>query len=391
MPFQNHLQYDKQWEVMIPMIICVFLRITSQIDVLIHLMMFWNPLMSRDENWEPLYIDIHIDREQSDQVNPMPGRSPMSATLQYVRNQRSHPPTPCEQNEETSDSKNVPEESVQSQNLADPGVVIPGPPTYQSSQTFNTELNIWEVPMPETLRAIFQSPQVCRPVTVFPDGSATGLTAPWTYKFWSNYFRHMQEESEAGPSRGHLEPTQPLHVHPRPRPFTPHPDLVESSTLEHEEQMSDSTEPITPDHPTTPLEKNKDDMHRLHPTLPLNTELEAAVNNSIELTEMQHNILTSQSEGSTTLYHKRDDQQQVEGVEGYSQYTIGEMRAIGDVQDALQMGMDLEGMGAGINSEQEPRIADLVHPNNPPILHALMQELDGNAYQGIPVEQTSSL
>lgn len=55
------------------------------------------------------------------------------------------------------------------------------------------------------------------------------------------------------------------------------------------------------------------------------------------------------------------------------------------------MGMDLEGMGAGINSEQEPRIADLVHPNNPPILHALMQELDGNAYQGIPVEQTSSL
>ena len=67
------------------------------------------------------------------------------------------------------------------------------------------------------------------------------------------------------------------------------------------------------------------------------------------------------------------------------------MRAISDVRDALQMGMDFEGMGAGINSEQEPRIADLVHPDDPPILHALMQELDGNAYQGIPVEQTSSL
>ena len=42
---------------------------------------------NRSTHWEALFIDIHIDRERSDRVNPTPGRSPMSDTLQHVRNQ----------------------------------------------------------------------------------------------------------------------------------------------------------------------------------------------------------------------------------------------------------------------------------------------------------------
>ena len=142
MPFQNCLQYDRQWDIVIPATICALLGLIGQIDLLIRVTMFWNlpnqnfntfiaqfTFTSRDENWEALFIDIHIDRERSDRVNPTPGRSPMSDTLQHVRNQRSHPPAPQEPHEETLDEEtNTAEETDPAipRNLADTGVPIPG-------------------------------------------------------------------------------------------------------------------------------------------------------------------------------------------------------------------------------------------------------------------------
>ena len=77
-----------------------------------------------------------------------------------------------------------------------------------------------------------------------------------------------------------------------------------------EEMPHGDTVPNTPKHPTTPLEQlEEDDLQRLHPTFPLNANLLAAGDNSIELTEEQHRILTSQSEGSTTLYTVCDNRQ----------------------------------------------------------------------------------
>ena len=73
------------------------------------------------------------------------------------------------------------------------------------------------------------------------------------------------------------------------------------------ENLSGDTETNTPKHPTTPLEQmDEDDMRRLHPTLPLNTNLQAAGDTGIELTEEQHRILTSQSEGSTIMKHMKN-------------------------------------------------------------------------------------
>ena len=54
-----------------------------------------------------------------------------------------------------------------------------------------------------------------------------------------------------------------------------------------------------------------------NPALPSNVNLDAAGDNGITLTKEQHRILTSQSEGSTTLYSVREHQQQVEGTEPY--------------------------------------------------------------------------
>ena len=118
MPFNNCLQFDKQWDFTIPIILCTFLGLTAQIDLLVRVTIFWNLLnrnfhtfialltfTSHDESWENLFIDVHIDRQRSDQVNPTPGRSPYSDTLQYVRNQRSHPDAPLEQHEDTSDEE----------------------------------------------------------------------------------------------------------------------------------------------------------------------------------------------------------------------------------------------------------------------------------------------
>ena len=118
-------------------------------------MIFWNlpnrnfntfiaqlTFASHDESWENLFIDIHIDRERSDRVNPTPGRSPMSDTLQYVRNQRSHPPVPPEPHEETLDEEdNTTKETDPTlpRNQTEVGVPIPGPPNYRVSENFHHE------------------------------------------------------------------------------------------------------------------------------------------------------------------------------------------------------------------------------------------------------------
>ena len=111
MPFNNRPQFDKQWDFTIPIILCTFLGLAAQIDLLVRVTIFWNlpnrnfntfiaqlTFTSHDESWENLFVDIHIDRQRSDRVNPTPGRSPYSSTLQYVRNQRSHPDAPQCQN-----------------------------------------------------------------------------------------------------------------------------------------------------------------------------------------------------------------------------------------------------------------------------------------------------
>ena len=167
MPFQNRLQYDRQWDITIPAAICALLGLIGHIDLLIHVTMFWNlpnrnfntfiaqfTFTSHDENWEALFIDIHIDWERSDWVNPTPGRSPMSDTLQHVRNQRSHPPAPQEPHEETSDEdENTTEETDPAvpHNLADIGVPIPGPPNYRTSEIFHHERNECIPPSPRTM------------------------------------------------------------------------------------------------------------------------------------------------------------------------------------------------------------------------------------------------
>ena len=155
MPFQNHLQYDKQWDFPIPMILCTFLGLAAQIDLLVHVTIFWNlpnqnfntfiaqlTFISQDEYWENLFVDIHIGRQRSDWVNPTPGRSPYSNTLQYVRNQRSHPDAPQELHEETSDEEeNTAEETDPAlpQTEAEVEIPIPGPPNYRTSETFHHE------------------------------------------------------------------------------------------------------------------------------------------------------------------------------------------------------------------------------------------------------------
>ena len=112
MPFSNRLQFDKQWDFTIPIILCTFLGLTAQIDLLVRVTIFCNlpnrnfntfiaqlTFTSHDESWENLFVDVHIDRQRSDRINPTPGRSPYSSTLRYVRNQRSHPdapPEPCQ-------------------------------------------------------------------------------------------------------------------------------------------------------------------------------------------------------------------------------------------------------------------------------------------------------
>ena len=141
-----------------------------------------------------------------------------------------------------------------------------------------------------------------------------------------------------------------------------------------EEMPRGDTVPVTPEHPTTPLEQmEEDDMRRLHPILPSNAELNAAGDNSILLTDEQHRVLTSQMEGSTILYRPREHEQQVEGDDprlGISDEERGALRA---AHDALQITARLEGTNA---APEQNRIMDLLRPGDPPILQAFAQELE---------------
>ena len=134
------------------------------------------------------------------------------------------------------------------------------------------------------------------------------------------------------------------------------------------------TVPNTPEHPTTPPEQmEEDDMRRLHPAFPSNTDLIAAGDNGIELTEEQHRILTSQTEGTTFLYNVPENWQRVEGSEPYLGITNEERAALTQAHNALHIGMGLE----GTNTEVAPqRISDLIRPGDPPILMAFVQELE---------------
>ena len=326
MPFQNRLQYDKQWDFTIPIILCTFLGLVAQIDLLVRVTIFWNlpnrnfntfiaqlTFTSHDESWENLFIDIHIDRARSDRVHPTPGRSPYSDTLQYVRNQRSHPSAPPEPHEETLDEEsNTAEETGPAfpRNQAEVGIPIPGPPNYRVSENFHHERNLRVPPMLDTLATIFHNPPrrevIEAPVQVAP------VRTP-AYDSWAHYFNQHPEMRTNWQLRSSASTsTRPLQVRPRPRPFTPHPELEvvdvssddsNSGDQEMEEMPRSDTVPVTPEHPTTPLEQmEEDDMRRLHPILPSNAALDAAGDNGILLTDEQHRVLTSQTEGSTILY-----------------------------------------------------------------------------------------
>ena len=141
-----------------------------------------------------------------------------------------------------------------------------------------------------------------------------------------------------------------------------------------EEMPCGDTVPVTPEHPTTPLNQmEEDDMRRIHPTLPSNAELNAAGDNGILLTDAQHRVLTSQLEGSTILYRPQEHRQQVEGADppfGISEEERGALRA---AHDALQIAAGSIGTNA---DPGQPRITDLVRPEDPPILRAFAEELE---------------
>ena len=397
MPFNNRLQFDKQWDFTIPLILCTFLGLAAHIDLLVRVTIFWNlpnrnfntfiaqlTFTSHDESWENLFIDVHIDRQRSDRVNPTPGRSPYSDTLQYVRNQRSHPDAPPEPQEDTSDEENDPAEEtdpVPPQSEAEVGIPIPGPPNYRTSEIFHHKRNLRVPPMPETLASLFREPPrrevVETPVRVVP------VRAP-AYDSWAHYFQQHPEMRTNWRTQPRTSPSvAPLQVRPRPRPFTPHPELEvvdvssngsNSGDQEMEEISHGDTVPNTPEHPTTPLEEmEEDDMRRIHPILPSNTTLNAAGDNGILLTNEQHRVLTSQSEGSTILYRPRENRQQVGGDDPRLDISDEERSALRNAHDALQFAAGIDGTNA---NPGQPRITDLVRPEDPPILRAFAEELE---------------
>ena len=397
MPFNNRLQFDKQRDFTIPIILCTFLGLAAHIDLLVHVTIFWNLLnwnfntfiaqltfTSHDESWENLFIDVHIDRQRSDRVNPTPGRSLYSSTLQYVRNQRSHPDAPQEPNEDTSDEEiNTAEEPdpAPPQTEAEVGIPIPGPPNYRTSETFHHERNLRESPMPETLASIFRDPPrreiVEAPVQAVP-------VRALAYDSWVHYFQQHPEIRTNWQSRPRPLPnTAPLQVRPRPRTFMPHPELKivdvssngsNSGDQEMEEMSRGDTVPNTPEYPTTPLEQmEEDDMQRIHPILPSNAALNAAGDNGILLTDEQHRVLTSQSEGSTILYRPQENRQQVGGDDPRLDITSEERHALRTAHGALQFAAEI--VGANANPGQA-RITDLVRPEDPPILQAFAEELE---------------
>ena len=397
MPFQNRLQFDKQWDFTIPIILCTFLGLTAHIDLLVRVTIFWNlpnrnfntfiaqlTFTSHDESWENLFIDVHIDRQRSDQVNPTPGRSPYSDTLQYVRNQRSHPDAPPEPLEDTSDKEqNTTKETGPAlpQTEAEVGIPIPGPPNYRTSETFHHERNLRVPPMPETLESIFREPP--RREAVVDDVQVVPVQAP-AYDSWAQYFQQHPEMRTNWQSRPRPLPnTAPLRVRPPPRPFTPHPnpEIVDVSSngsnsgdQEMEEMSRSDTVPNTPEHPMTPLEQmEEDDMRRIHPILPSNTALNAAGDNGILLTDERHRVLMSQSEGSTILYRPCENRQTVEGDDPCLDISDEERGALRAAHDALHLAARVAGTNA---NPGQTRITDLVRPEDPPILRAFAEELE---------------
>ena len=198
--------------------------------------------------------------------------------------------------------------------------------------------------MLETLATLFNNPPrrevVEAPVQVVP------VQAP-AYDSWAHYFQQHPEIRTNWQTRPRpLLSTAPLQVRPRPRPFTPHPELEvvdvssnssNSGDQEMEEMSRGDTVPNTPEHPTTPLEQmEEDDMRRIHPILPSNAALDAAGDNGIPLTNEQHRALTSQSEGSTILYRPRENRHQVEGDDPRLDISDEERGALTAAHDALQ-------------------------------------------------------
>ena len=235
--------------------------------------------------------------------------------------------------------------------------------------------------MPDTLAALFDNPprrEVAEaPVQVVPP------RAP-AYDSWSHYFQqHLEMRTNWQSRTSASTSTRPLQVRPWPRPFTPHPkpEIVDVSSngsnsgdQEMEEMSHGDTVPVTLEHPTTPLEQmDEDDMCRLHPVLPSNAALDAASDNGILLTNEQHRILTSQTEGSTIFYRPRENRHEVEGTEPYLDINDEERGTLRAAHDALQIAARLE--GANANSGQG-RIMDLIRPRDPPILQAFAQELE---------------
>ena len=397
MAFNNRLQFDKQWDFTIPIILCTFLGFAAHIDLLVRVTIFWNlpnwnfntfiaqlTFTSHDESWENLFVDIHIDRQRSDRVNPTPGRSPYSSTLQYVRNQRSHPDAPPEPQEDTLDEEeNAAEETDPAlpQTEAEVGMPIPGPPNYRTSEIFHHERNLRVPPMPETLANIFRDPPSREAIEA--PGNVVPARAP-AYDSWAHYFQTHPEMRTNWQSRPRpLPSTAPLQVRPRPRPFTPHPELEvvdvssngsNSGDQEMEEMSRGDTVPNTPERPTTPFEQmEEDDMRRIHPILPSNAALNAAGDNGILLTNEQHRVLTSQSEGSTILYRPHESRHQVEEDNPIMTITEEERHALRNAHGALQFGAGV----SGTNANPGPaRITDLIRPEDPPIMRTFAEELE---------------
>ena len=147
-----------------------------------------------------------------------------------------------------------------------------------------------------------------------------------------------------------------------------------SEDWEEENMPRSDTVPNAPKHPTTPLEQMKeDDMRRLYPAFTSNANLIAAGDNGIELTEEQHRILMSQSEGTTFLYNVPENRQRVEGSKPYLGMMNEERATLTQAHDALHIGIRLKGTNA--NPERQS-LTTLVWPQDPPILMAFVQELD---------------
>ena len=114
-------------------------------------------------------------------------------------------------------------------------------------------------------------------------------------------------------------------------------------------------------------------MRRIHPILPSNAALNAAGDNGILLTNEQHRVLMSQSEGSTILYRPRENRQQVEGDDPRLDISDEERGTLRAAHDALQFAAGIGGTNA---SPGQTRITNLVRPEDPLILRAFAEELE---------------